>query len=560
MKPKTFRSPELIVVNKILKRLKREQIQERRANFSSYSGFDFTPSLYRDADEAAVELFLHSFLKKWKGWGTTTAAREAAIATWIGCEQKNFETNCRLRRHQASLKGDALTLILRVREKIASVLGPLNIDEVLSHGRWSGGATFAHKRGKAAFEKMKSVLDVTNRAVKYLPYIVDRYTGHDLTTDYTIVRGNRCVTVPKTAKTDRMIACEPSANAYMQQGVHVWIRDRLRRVGIDLRSQEYNKRAAFSALVDDLSTIDLSNASDSISLSLVEMLVPSEWFEFLMDLRSPYSLLDGKWYLLEKFSSMGNAFTFELETLIFWAITCVASNSDTILVYGDDIICPNDGYDNVCRALEYFGCTVNIEKSFTAGSHFFESCGGQYFDLEDITPVYQKETVLDKKGHVRKDELIRLYNRLLRWGMRTNRLYLVKDSLLYLRKMGEDAFKAEKLGIPQIPFSNEDGGFLTPIDRLRSNKSGDYSCVVLQKSTKQVYSEKVELPGKDGVVEINPVDLNSQRAAYSLKLRDPSYSNMSRTGHVEKRRESTYKLRKRTFWSSNYIEPPHPFW
>jgi hypothetical protein len=89
------------------------------------------------------------------------------------------------------------------------------------------------------------------------------------------------------------------------------------------------------------------------------------------------------WVRLEKFSSMGNGFTFELETIIF---ACLArsvitlSGGDPTLVkcYGDDLIVPATNYRDVLAALRMFGFEPNTKKTFGEGP-FRESCGGDFW-------------------------------------------------------------------------------------------------------------------------------------------------------------------------------------
>jgi hypothetical protein len=95
---------------------------------------------------------------------------------------------------------------------------------------------------------------------------------------------------------------------------------------------------------------------------------------------------------LEKFSSMGNGFTFELETLIFAALAAAVSDltlGENLFVYGDDIIVPTHASSNVLAVLRTFGFTPNTKKTFTSGS-FRESCGGDYFLGYDVRSVFLK--------------------------------------------------------------------------------------------------------------------------------------------------------------------------
>jgi len=105
-------------------------------------------------------------------------------------------------------------------------------------------------------------------------------------------------------------------------------------------------------------------------------------------LRSPKTFFKGQWHVLEKFSSMGNGYTFELETVIFSAITAAVHEMVTgeaaklhqnVFVYGDDIICKTDVSLDVIAALRWFGFSLNERKSFVSGP-FRESCGGDYFN------------------------------------------------------------------------------------------------------------------------------------------------------------------------------------
>jgi hypothetical protein len=121
-------------------------------------------------------------------------------------------------------------------------------------------------------------------------------------------------------------------------------------------------------------------------------LLPPEWFEVLDALRSRRTWFEGAWHHNQKFSSMGNGFTFELETLIFYAISkeaCGGSATGDIWVYGDDIIVPTPFFKDVVSALRYFGFTPNPRKSFGSG-YFRESCGGDFFAGTNVRPFYLK--------------------------------------------------------------------------------------------------------------------------------------------------------------------------
>jgi hypothetical protein len=151
----------------------------------------------------------------------------------------------------------------------------------------------------------------------------------------------------------------------------------------------------------EFATLDLSNASDTVSFELVKLVLPPLWFEALRALRSPSTLIEGQWCILEKFSSMGNGYTFELETLIFAALLTVMVRKlggvgllgVDVFVFGDDLIVP-DEYASACVSmLKFFGFSLNLEKSFIGPVGFRESCGGDYFDGHDVRPHYLKKIV-----------------------------------------------------------------------------------------------------------------------------------------------------------------------
>jgi hypothetical protein len=457
---------------------------------------------------------LYSFLRKWKGWKGVDP-RAQAIASWTACEDQNSRTNARLGACFRGNEGYPLNFISEVQRKIESVIGSQPLYERLDLlCRWSGGATFDLRRGSDIADKMSNSLTVTPRAVPHLIRILNSdHVWHEaLGAGWTptLVDGNRCVTVPKTSKTDRMIAAEPTANAFLQQAVGRFFRFRLKGFGVDLDDQTVNQDLAFRARVDGLSTLDLSSASDTLSYSLVELLLPPAWFEYLCDLRSPKSRLDGKWYLLEKFSSMGNAFTFELESLIFWAITKVVcelgGHIGPVSVYGDDIICPQGAYDDVSAALKWAGFSVNQEKSYHTGS-FYESCGRHYFELEDVTPVYQKESVGNDLF-----ELVRLHNRLYRWGKR-NGMHLVKDAC----RLVLDESRSRHKRLPFTPFIEADLGFITDdAHRYKVDRHGDFRCLVIDSCA----------------IIAHRIGNSAQLSFYAYKLRDPAHSNTLPDGNV----------------------------
>jgi hypothetical protein len=277
-----------------------------------------------------------------------------------------------------------------------------------------------------------------------------------------IVPGNSIITVPKSFKTDRTIAKEPDMNIYIQKGIGRVIRHRLKRVGVDLDDQTRNQRAAREgSILGELATMDLSMASDTLACRLVEWLLPPEWGLALELVRSPVGVLpSGEIIHYQKFSSMGNGYTFELESLIFWAVAqecCCPFNiwemDTSVCVYGDDIVIPTRFYDLLAFRLAEVGFTPNPSKSYASGP-YRESCGKHYYLGTDITPFYIKKQVKSL------DRLFLAHNNTVRWGNRTG--IDVSSVLTGLKNLAPASWRE-----PRLPDGFGDGAFIGAVDELR---------------------------------------------------------------------------------------------
>jgi hypothetical protein len=161
------------------------------------------------------------------------------------------------------------------------------------------------------------------------------------------------------------------------------------KFGINLNDQEINKELArVGSVSNQLATVDMSMASDTMALELIPFLFPKNWCDILLLLRSERyeGELEGKYH---KFSSMGNGMTFVLESIVF-AAAAHAVGSKTVSVFGDDIIIDSDKFQDLCNLLSFLGFTTNEEKSYHTGP-FRESCGGDYWAGVDIRPFTVKE-------------------------------------------------------------------------------------------------------------------------------------------------------------------------
>lgn len=264
-------------------------------------------------------------------------------------------------------------------------------------------------------------------------------------TVFVTTEANKVTTVPKDGRQDRPIAIEPRLNLMLQLGVDGFIRKRLKRWGIDMDSQVVNQYLAYEGSIrkdaDSPVTIDLSNASDTISLRLVKLLFPQEWYDYLCATRCRFGLMpDGSKLRYSKLSSMGNGYTFAVETLIFSA-TCYAAmkvsgikwSHDNVSVFGDDIIVPQSASSALINLLQACGLEVNETKSFLDGN-VRESCGSDWVSGVNMRPVFVKtipETVCD---------LYTVRNLILRWG----KLHIASamlESTSYIESLIPKAFK-----------------------------------------------------------------------------------------------------------------------
>lgn len=347
--------------------------------------------------------------------------RQRAINKWLATERENEATNDRLITTPLDFLlvngvtvGKFVSFCQREVERIIGDTPP--IDALI--GSFSGGASTSRPRTEShPAGKYLGKADVTERCLELFEGLISEMPGWLSERDRiqpNIVPGNVMFTVPKKTDIDRCACKEPDLNMFIQKGIGSYFRKCLLRTGINLNDQSINRSLARSgSYTGNLSTLDLSSASDSVSTELVFQLLPVTWFTLLDSARSPVTIIDGEEHRNHMFSSMGNGFTFELESLIFFVLTravCYFTRTRGVVsVYGDDIICPRTVSLQVIRVLEFFGFQVNLDKSHTSGP-FRESCGGHYYNGYDITPFYLKGPILSVL------DLVDAANKLRKWA------------------------------------------------------------------------------------------------------------------------------------------------
>lgn len=293
-----------------------------------------------------------------------------------------------------------------------------------------------------------------------------------------IVPGSALKFVPKNDEISRVICIEPSLNIFFQLGLGGLItRQLMKRYQIDISTQQDVNRelARVGSLDGDLVTLDLESASDSISWKMIVSYFPRPFWEWLWKLRSPtVTLPSGEEVQAWMVSSMGNGFTFPLQTAIFACIVAASYEffsyrtphaGHAWTVFGDDIIVPRFILGPVLRLLELLGFTVNEAKSFFEGP-FRESCGADFFEGTNVRGVYLKRLDIPQ-------DFCTAINSLNRWSARHG-VYLPR-TIRYLQSFVRLA--------PYVPrWENDDAGIKVPLSCIdKPRKSPRYQSYIYRR-------------------------------------------------------------------------------
>jgi len=381
----------------------------RLLDYSVLSNMKPSPRDFSDRDEYFRHAQFAALFRKRSDVGSDESRELTALKTYIDAELRCRESNVLLRAWYTGSGTNYVpplfsASLLAARKIVYSVLGTAP-DFTALPIRFGPGATTQVKRNEAnlrnklsqGFACSESMLPYIREVIESMPDFVFRDSGSGESASVCVeIHPSRLSFVPKSFSTFRSIAVEPWLNSIFQLGAGAVIAKRLKKtVGIDIHDQSRNQEASRRASIDQSeATIDLSSASDTICFELVRLLLPPDWFALLLALRSSTVSYRGIISRVEKFSSMGNGFTFPLQTLIFYALVRACTeegnhDSSRILAYGDDIVCPTEAFDSVAAFLRWVGFIVNVDKSFSDGP-FRESCGKDYWQGIDVRPVFLK--------------------------------------------------------------------------------------------------------------------------------------------------------------------------
>lgn len=429
-----------------------------------------------DYHAVAAKCLLDSLFKKWE----VKSERADATAVLTFLEANYLSASWRLPALEEAQK----VLIGEIRRELDDFLHPqggLLVDSFLSvlEKGYTGPGSSVGAVGQSMYAKLGcspltatsiTLCEMYSAYASMFPTWASAESARiaQLEHAFAVVDGSRMSLVPKNVDTARAICVEPGLNMFFQLGVKELLEERLRSLwNVDLSIQpELNRLLArLGSKSGSYSTLDLSSASDRISVELCRTLLPRSFFETLMEIRvGKTSIVD---YGLEPdlgmMSTMGNGFTFPLMTLI---LSCavravyrvkgipIRDNPRTYdagynvpgnwAVFGDDIIVCSEAYDDVVACLQLLGLQVNISKSFNQGP-FRESCGHDYFSGRDVRGVYLKKLTS------RQDVAIAV-NLLNDWSYRTG--IPLRNACVYL---------LEGLSLPFVPYADSvDSGVRVP--------------------------------------------------------------------------------------------------
>jgi len=373
--------------------------------------------------------------------------------------------------------------------------------------------------------------------------------SHDLAIDHEPPA--KLIAVPKSYSAPRLIASEPTSHQWCQQSVLDFLVSRVQstfiREFISFDDQSKNGQLALEASKSGaLATIDLSSASDRLSCWVVERAfraspslldcfyaVRTRWIRQDIDRKSP------NFSRLRKFSTMGSALTFPVQSLVFLMIACgVTLNKRNqratftsikkligeVRVFGDDIIVPTDVSADVTAELDRLGFKVNHTKTFLTGK-FRESCGVEAFQGHCVTKV----CLLSQPSVSKPESVLSCLDSHNNFFMRG-----------WFKTAQYQRNSVEKLGRFSFPSVEPGSGAIGWYDfRWFENRP----LVKRWNSSLQVVEYRVTLP-KGGASRL-PVDRNSMLLQYYTEVSKPPVSREVRLGRAALR----HPLKLRRVWA-----------
>lgn len=431
--------------------------------------------------EVACLALLDSILKK---FGTSSEdANQAALTKFLACNSRCESFSAIDESSMTEIQAIALGEFKKcfhdfwIQPNGDYWINPSNISEGISVGPGSSvGVT-----GTSYYQKIASGKMTGTRPSLFSLYQreASRCTLWDETEKirsnhlggYVEVKGSRLSFVPKNSEISRTICTEPLLNMLFQKGLGSLFESELKRrfsINLSLQPDKNRELARIGSESGALGTIDLSSASDSISLNLLRQICPPYVLSWMMETRSSsVTLPKGESLKLHMVSSMGNAFTFPLQTILFSSVVfgvyralgiklvrpldesvypSFRKGCGNYAVFGDDIIVRREAYDLVVNLLTRIGFSVNTDKSFNSGP-FRESCGADFWRGYNVRGVYCQSITSQQ-------DVYSLINRLNVWS--ANHAVLLPETIGYLKSL---------VGfLPTPPWESDVSGIKVPYD------------------------------------------------------------------------------------------------
>lgn len=402
-------------------------------------------------DQFRNDYLFSELLSKYPGYDLGQDKRANARSTFREGETQNRETYLRLLHVTPNpILGE---VIRRHEDFLGWSLGRVEhqLKTILDGCYFGPGATIGVRGDRSSMsDKVQSNWTVTEELLPYAPSLLRCHPmisaailGADgqcsiLNPAFEVVEGCKLAFVPKNAKTDRSITIEPTTNSFLQNGIGRYLRKIASSVcGLTLDDQERNAEMARRAYKEGWATIDLANASNTLSVGLVHASLRRApgWYQLLDLARSKRYVDEKETHRFQLFAGMGNGFTFPLESLIFYsvALSCMQQLglNGVPIVYGDDILVPSDAVELLIEVFSFLGLSVNSKKSFWGSHPFRESCGAHYYYGNSVTPVYIRH------GITTSVDLLKIHNRIWEWATQDGITFdtRVIPALRYLRRL-----------------------------------------------------------------------------------------------------------------------------
>lgn len=469
-------------------------------------------------------------------------------------------------------------VLLRARALAHQVLGSFSFEEWLTETKHSSGSSIGVPFVDTSIErKFQFPITMTERVKplfdKYLDFdlelksAIEEFNGdHPVGDWYNIVDGSRATTVEKNDKIRRMIAVEPTANMFLQQGLMTMMYQRMAKFGLNVKSlpARHRKLAQTSSITGLNATIDWSSASDCVSIGLLRWLIPPKWFSAIDQTRSNRMSIKGNLTELNMISTMGNAVTFPAETLIFWSIAQACNLTSKVLtnslfpewdelkecsVFGDDCIVPTGIAEFFIEFMTSVGFLINDDKSFYGNERFRESCGGDYLLGHDVRPFFLRAPTSTNKSAL-EPWLYIIANSLYK----KYKTYFGELNYLYDKDLWRELFslfRKNKIEIKLVPdhFPDDSGlkmsedierlvqCYSTKLSKVAVSEHGTYSFLFVRFQFKESRSRH------DGIryaTWLKSPGVSEPRQVMSVIRKDLAFSNKAQA-EPEEEREKRYQ-------------------